>query len=232
MRYQFIGLENEGNTCYMNSVLQMLCSSKDLIKHVIKKGSKTNMYKFFSKYLKTESDKTISPKQYFKKFPFEPFVQHDAHEFLMHTISAFKKVCTVKGNLNNVAFTEKVLSLPIESTLYMSLRTYLEPNGAFTEWPPCLFIHLKRYGELYHSKINIPLEWRVLNKKEKIRKYTIKSFILHVGDSDGENGHYVCLIKNKDKYIICNDEDISEISERKFLRMLKHAYIILYSMSS
>lgn len=87
------GLNNRNNTCYINSVLQLLLNIKPLRKYFIEEqeNSKDNIIQSYQKIVKFYNKNTtihqeVFPKSFlenvFKKFYFEQGQQEDAHEFL------------------------------------------------------------------------------------------------------------------------------------------------------
>ncbi len=60
-------------------------------------------------------------------------------------------------------------------------------------------------------------------------KYSIFAIIMHCGKSI-QAGHYVSIIKRKEKWYICDDDEIEEISRDQIL--VKTAYLLFYRLDS
>jgi len=110
------GLENLGNTCYLNSVLQLLMQCSSFI-NIFKEAEKStsqviqNFINFVEKY---ETQKVVSPVEIqlilnFKENLFAPFQQYDAHESLIQLLDILgeetEKVW--KQNINKAFFQYK-----------------------------------------------------------------------------------------------------------------------------
>jgi ubiquitin C-terminal hydrolase len=95
------GLENFGNTCYVNSILQLLMQCQDFVDFFRKtfetqECNKTStilqhFMTFLTHYTSPPQRRTIAPKEVMfllndKKDLFAPFQQYDAHEFLIQLL--------------------------------------------------------------------------------------------------------------------------------------------------
>ena len=56
------------------------------------------------------------------------------------------------------------------------------------------------------------------------KDYELRSIVYHSGNTSG--GHYINIVKNNDKWYICNDSNISEVSNID--EFLKKGYIYLF----
>ena len=150
-----IGLQNIGNTCYMNSAIQLLMNS-DGFKNIINinkdKSENLNIiYNFIIKY--NNSEKYIIPKEIKnivgkRKKIFCGFGQQDSHEFLLYLFDIIDEdlkknnnlhdlfginfsinfKCKVKNCLNESEHTENdlFLNLDVKNNLDNSYRNYKE----------------------------------------------------------------------------------------------------------
>lgn len=89
------GLDNLGNTCYMNSVLQSLYSIKEFRDYIMKskspKALHTSIRKLFSSMNRQTGQVSKSPEEFWNTFTdykpiFKGRQQHDAQEFLRYII--------------------------------------------------------------------------------------------------------------------------------------------------
>jgi ubiquitin C-terminal hydrolase len=108
------GLTNNSNTCYINSVLQLLIDIKPLRKYITKFTNNIELDKSvllsFSKIIKyydinKDDNIVVNPKSFllevFKQFHFKESRQEDAHEFLYCFIDYLHEALKVK-NVKNV----------------------------------------------------------------------------------------------------------------------------------
>jgi len=109
--------------------------------------------------------------------------------------------------------------------------------------PDTLITHLKRfkYDDTYKrmvkltSKVAFPLELRVDINKEggKFRLYELSAIIVHMG-AGMMYGHYVSIIKNRDKWFQFDDETVTLVEERSLSSLFGHqshshaAYMLFY----
>ncbi len=123
----------------------------------------------------------------------------------------FKSSITLENE--NMYFCEKCNDRRIASS-----KTSVE------SWSKHLFIWLKRFNQNnnYLSKnntpIEIPLKWR--------HDYELHGAIIHHGDLHG--GHYMYISKLNDKWILCNDSSLFELTIEQFNELLKCAYWLYY----
>jgi len=262
-----IGIINIGNSCYMNSILQIFFNHPIIYK-LIMSCNDLEIKKEFIMYHTNEN--CYNPKFFKKKINqiFNNIHQNDAHEFLSFLIEYLDKelkiinysnfldiinfqqiVCinninkkkkSYKTTIDNILILEQSTSLS-ESYDKYTTSTYIHnykdsENNICTvknkisvvKWANLLIIMFMKY--MNKTKIKIPIYWTIHNKYNDILyivNYVIFGAIIHYGDNN--RGHYVCILNKNDKYFLCNDTMIDEISIESFINYLQNSYICFYN---
>ena len=60
-------------------------------------------------------------------------------------------------------------------------------------------------------------------------KYSIFSIVIHCGKNI-QAGHYVSIIKRKEKWYMCDDDEVEEMSENDV--ETKNAYLLFYRLDN
>jgi ubiquitin C-terminal hydrolase len=127
-----IGLENLGNTCYLNTSLQCLIHSKKFVTEFMRyfeSPSNTStisneLYKILTEIVKLDHYNTYRPKHLLTSFcqkhkKFKGFVQHDSQEFLRILLE------DISSDLN------RVKRVPEYKELKLKNKSKLQANTAF-----------------------------------------------------------------------------------------------------
>ena len=92
-------------------------------------------------------------------------------------------------------------------------------------YPKYLIIHFKRFNYTRFSRKNnteVEMNENIMLNKDN---YKLRSIVFHMGNTGG--GHYISLVNKNNKWILCNDSSVSEISN--ISDYLNKGYIYLYA---
>jgi len=157
-------LENMGNTCYMNSILQLLVHCNNFINYIISINYNNENIEYFKKFIcKYQQSKKLSPTDVkiilHNNNIFNTYHQYDAHEFMISFIDKeLKKINneiniyelffnfkynTIIKNLKQeetkiILFEELFLTLPFSESLQKSIEIF-ESNEIIESWESELY---------------------------------------------------------------------------------------------
>lgn len=249
------GFQNYGNTCYLNSVIQLLLLNPEFNPEGVR--GKPDAIKKIKKDLGRSSPE------------FNDFEQHDAGEALMAVMNLYSKkkqlklfqyqlreettiLCSCSDDCTNT-ISRKTPSLLLDvsgTTLQSCYEKSVEPDiierigsseecksttatktVSFTKKPKWLIVCLKRFKKgrkFISAKDNRDIEIPFEWDLDSC-KYQLCGSILHLGDL--EAGHYVCIGKKEElnKWFYFDDSVVSEITDETQLKNhLNKSYYFLY----
>ena len=255
MNEYVFGLRNLGNTCYLNSAIQLLCLNPDFASIENLSKNQDSGIKQIKKKIATLSSR------------FSGFSQEDSGEALLLLLYYYGKkyknlkdyhfteITRIKCKLLNCLHEEiskrksDVLLLDINDsddldTCYRNIKNSTKLQGEeawecnkckercvsskrfyFEDWSKYLIVGLKRF--YYRGTRYVKDNKNISIPLEWRHDYKLKGAIIHSGSLHG--GHYICIGKKNGKWYEFNDSTVREIKSRRVLNnYLCKSYFLLF----
>ncbi|XP_074090797.1 ubiquitin carboxyl-terminal hydrolase 50 isoform X4 [Macrotis lagotis] len=249
------GLRNLGNTCYMNAILQCLCSISPLVEYFLSgkyitalqtdSGEAATAFAYLMTDMWLGDSDCVSPEVFRsaigKIYPtFLKRTQQDAQEFLIYVLNelheALKKECLgCFFQQDTLTWNNQIHCAFCESKQDAAVR------ASIAKAPKTVIFHLKRFDcqgrmkrklrtDIHYPLNNLDLSPYIYPLFRKHPKYSLCGVVNHFGDLDG--GHYTAFCKNtvNQTWYSFDDTRVCEIPDSAV--QTPAAYLLFYSCQS
>jgi len=228
-----LGLQNFGNTCYLNSVVQMLRYIKPVVKRLVNVESDNDMVQSFIDLLYQGSTPEVFAK-HLDKLGFNPLYQHDAHEFLLKMLDVvyedpackhlenpfeghFESTLTCKNGHTSVS-KENFCCLSLNGGLSEGIAALEEPEVVTCKCDECEETEMTKTVVINPAEV-ICVQFKRFNLEGKLTYkvgiperwygYKLVGLVNHMGSCHG--GHYTACANVSGQWCHMNDLDVQDI---------------------
>lgn len=239
------GLQNYGNTCYMNAVVQVLRYTKPLVEQLLDvKPNNEHMQLFLNMlYQGAEAKEFIHS---LDELGFDPIMQHDAHEFMITMLDKLYESVEEKnpfeGTMHTILkcvngheskSTQPFVCLSVNGGVEEGVVQLQEPEEVECKCEQCECTSMTKYTTIEPGNV-VCVHFKRFNAERKLRYevpittkwngYKLVGSCNHMGSLHG--GHYTATVLTDDGWRAINDEYVKVLDGLP--KSSKVPYIMVY----